>query len=77
MIKLINHCSSFFISCRKYKETIVIVKKFELNILTNPRISNLHEFEKHIPGIMSVCGQLKNALSWSDEIWITVLTPNL
>ncbi|GBO33214.1 hypothetical protein AVEN_247897-1 [Araneus ventricosus] len=35
--------------------SIVIVKKFELEILTNLRVLDLPESEKHNFGIMSVC----------------------
>ncbi|GBM53051.1 hypothetical protein AVEN_58774-1 [Araneus ventricosus] len=37
------------------RESIVIVKKFELEILTNPHILDLPESEKHNFGIVSVC----------------------
>ncbi|CAL1288634.1 unnamed protein product, partial [Larinioides sclopetarius] len=36
-------------------ESIVIVKKFELEILTNLHVLDLPESEKHNFGIMSVC----------------------
>ncbi|GBN74341.1 hypothetical protein AVEN_273469-1 [Araneus ventricosus] len=37
------------------RESIVIVKKFELEILTNPHVLDLPEPEKHNSGIMSLC----------------------
>ncbi|GBN92746.1 hypothetical protein AVEN_232214-1 [Araneus ventricosus] len=39
------------------RESIVIVKKFELQILTNLHVLDLPESEKHNLGIMSVCEQ--------------------
>ncbi|CAL1285467.1 unnamed protein product, partial [Larinioides sclopetarius] len=38
-----------------YRESIVIVKKFELEILTNLHVLDLPESKKHDFGIMSVC----------------------
>ncbi|CAL1266637.1 unnamed protein product [Larinioides sclopetarius] len=45
----------FIIFTFSYRESIVIVKKFELEILTNLHVLDLPESEKHNFGIMSVC----------------------
>ncbi|GBN54659.1 hypothetical protein AVEN_243040-1 [Araneus ventricosus] len=45
----------FFFFFRIQRESIVIVKKLELEILTNLHVLDLPESEKHNCGIMSVC----------------------
>ncbi|GBM27223.1 hypothetical protein AVEN_204797-1 [Araneus ventricosus] len=44
-----------FLLSRIRRESIVIVKKFELEMLTNLHVLDLPESEKHNFGIMSVC----------------------
>ncbi|GBO09148.1 hypothetical protein AVEN_241107-1 [Araneus ventricosus] len=50
-------CRTFLLSRIRsiQRESIVIVKKFELEILTNLHVLDLPESEKHNFGIMSVC----------------------
>ncbi|GBO30931.1 hypothetical protein AVEN_252965-1 [Araneus ventricosus] len=58
--------------------SIVIVKKFELGILTNLHVLDLPESEKHNFGIMSVCVcEHDNYQRYKDEIWYVVFTHNL
>ncbi|GBO05274.1 hypothetical protein AVEN_33033-1 [Araneus ventricosus] len=47
--------SSGFSLSRIRRESIVIVKKFELEISTDLHVLDLPESEKHNSGIMSVC----------------------
>ncbi|GBN85499.1 hypothetical protein AVEN_129141-1 [Araneus ventricosus] len=55
VVELERRSGTAFLLSRIQRESIVIVKKFELEILTNLHVLDIPESEKHNFGIMSVC----------------------